>query len=766
MESHSSLVLNKYQTPLSEVLKDLPDEVVSNFYTAIEELLYIRNLISADRLTIEDAPKDEEGLVEVDFSNPHILSDMEFFRQPAKRFQETGRYTDALHSTHPKSSWVTFWVEEGTKCLTRVVNPDTGEWIPGDYYFYLNYSPIMRVIKDDSGEEVDRVFDFPDVYDGDYLYYHYLYKAKKHSSRFVRGLHGAAIKCRGRGYSFKGGSMLAKRFVIGDTLRAQKKIRALALASEKEFLTKDGILNKFVDIITHCADHTGWGKSTIKISWNSMEWRSGYLTTDNFERGRKNEVIGVSMKDNPGKARGKRANLILYEEFGKFPNFLDTWRTNRPSTEAGKIAFGQQVAFGTGGEEGADFTGAEELIYHPEGYRVLGIPNIYDRGADGGTNSIFFSSELLNLEGCYDHNGNSDVTKALVHVLYERWTVRHNSSDPMAITGHIAEHPISIGEAIMRREGTLFPVADLTEYRNEIRVRGDKFFQGHYVGELVLSDSKIRYQPTDAYPIRAYELGGFDPSGAVEIFELPKNGPDDKPITGRYIAGIDPYDDDTGTSLGSIFIYDLFTDTIVAEYTGRPKFANDFYEICRRMLLFYNAIALYENNKKGLYTYFNQQSCTYLLAANPEILKDQEMMRKGSYGNKAFGVHATDQINKYALRLQRDWMLTQAHANYQDVDDDGNIISSKVNLQFIRSVGYIDEAIQWNSKGNFDRVSAMGMVMILREEKRKFIDGLKEASMPNKDLVNDDYFSKNYDSKAGQQYSYKAIEKMKKTYYS
>ena len=64
--------------------------------------------------------------------------------------------------------------------------------------------------------------------------------------------------------------------------------------------------------------------------------------------------------------------------------------------------------------------------------------------------------------------------------------------------------------------------------------------------------------------------------GAIEIYELPKKGADGIPLKNRYIFGVDTIDDDTGTSLGSIFGLDLFTDTIVCEYTGRPTFANDF----------------------------------------------------------------------------------------------------------------------------------------------------------------------------------------------
>jgi hypothetical protein len=64
----------------------------------------------------------------------------------------------------------------------------------------------------------------------------------------------------------------------------------------------------------------------------------------------------------------------------------------------------------------------------------------------------------------------------------------------------------------------------------------------------------------------------------------------------------DPYDNDVADtmSLGSFFILDLWTDKIVMEYTGRPMYADDYYEICRLGCLFYHATLLYEQNKKGL----------------------------------------------------------------------------------------------------------------------------------------------------------------------
>ena len=45
------------------------------------------------------------------------------------------------------------------------------------------------------------------------------------------------------------------------------------------------------------------------------------------------------------------------------------------------------------------------------------------------------------------------------------------------------------------------------------------------------------------------------------------------------------------------------------------------------------------------------------------------------------------------------------------------------NLDFIKNKALLIELSQWNPFGNFDRVSAMGMLMLLREDKLRLIVG-------------------------------------------
>lgn len=236
--------------------------------------------------------------------------------------------------------------------------------------------------------------------------------------------------------------------------------------------------------------------------------------------------------------------------------------------------------------------------------------------------------------------------------------------------------------------------------------------------------------------------------GAVEIYEMPQLDSSGKVYENRYIAGADPYDNDesTTTSLGSILMLDLWTDRIVAEYTGRPQMADDYFEICRRMCLFYNARLNYENNKKGLFSHFSTMNSTYLLTDVLEILVDKQMMKPGGYGNTAKGTNASQAINGWARQLINKWLLTPQTIIIVENNEEKEV--TKHNLNFIKNMALLIELSQWNPLGNFDRVSALGMLMLLREDKLRLMGGKfdreKQDEKDPNDPQNDDFFKDNY----------------------
>jgi hypothetical protein len=554
--------------------------------------------------------------------------------------------------------------------------------------------------------------------------------------------------------SFKVASMATRNFILGENKEVCEKVKSVVVASNTEYLRKDGTLNKILAMTDFLALNTQYPSSRLKSSNQEMHWIMGFKDTRNKDvaLGTRNEIIGLSLNNDSDKARGKRSHLMIWEEFGMFPGFIDAWNTSRPNVEEGGYSFGQAIALGTGGTEGSDFSGALEMIYNPLGYNVYGVPNMFDKGTSGGSKSILFIGEYMNRKGCYDKNGNSDVIKAVLEEVKERVFIKYNSTDPSTIAQRIAEHPMSIQEAVMRRDGTLFPVADLTDHLNYIESNKIEWHRGHLVGELYQGpEGNISFRPTDDDPIRDFPLKDNRHKGALEIYELPKevNG---KVPNYRYVGGIDPIDDDHSTtvSLPSIFILDMFTDRIVAEYTGRPDFADDFYEICRRLAIFYNASLNYENDKKGLFTYFSNHHCTHLLCDTPDILRDVELVKSSMYGNKSKGTNSGKQVNAYARRLIRDWLLMPVKQTKVELDEHGDEvekITTVKNLQRLRGIALIKELIMWNPDINADRVSALGMLMIIRENNMKYLpgEGTSIGKKARKNyLGNDPFFTSNF----------------------
>lgn len=752
------MVTNAVNTELTpEFLETLAKEERTELLDYLNNYPFIRWMISPDRPYAKDLERDSEGKIIVNVVKPHILENMDYFRKPALAFKKHGKYTNLRPNGNPNSPYMKWLRKEVLKCWYGCKRPSDGEWITGYHYFYLNYSPIERAttnIKDTNA--VNRVVDFPDIYDGDYIFFHYINQARYGGmyNEYKGGQHSALIAARGKGKSFKVASMATRNFILGENKEVCEKVKSVVVASNTEYLRKDGTLNKILAMTDFLALNTQYPSSRLKSSNQEMHWIMGFKDTRNKDvaLGTRNEIIGLSLNNDSDKARGKRSHLMIWEEFGMFPGFIDAWNTSRPNVEEGGYSFGQAIALGTGGTEGSDFSGALEMIYNPLGYNVYGVPNMFDKGTSGGSKSILFIGEYMNRKGCYDKNGNSDVIKAVLEEVKERVFIKYNSTDPSTIAQRIAEHPMSIQEAVMRRDGTLFPVADLTDHLNYIESNKIEWHRGHLVGELYQDpEGNISFRPTDDDPIRDFPLKDNRHKGALEIYELPKevNG---KVPNYRYVGGIDPIDDDHSTtvSLPSIFILDMFTDRIVAEYTGRPDFADDFYEICRRLAIFYNASLNYENDKKGLFTYFSNHHCTHLLCDTPDILRDVELVKSSMYGNKSKGTNSGKQVNAYARRLIRDWLLMPVKQTKVELDEHGDEvekITTVKNLQRLRGIALIKELIMWNPDINADRVSALGMLMIIRENNMKYLPG-EGTSIGKKTrknyLGNDPFFTSNF----------------------
>ena len=463
----------------------------------------------------------------IDFTKKIKFSDK--FRQPALTYIRTGQYCQYPKGT---SEYMSYWTTEQDRCINGYT-ADDGDFISGYNYFYLNYCPILRIVNKEINGKVKSTSEvtFPDFWDYDYYYFQTIEEAQE------QGKHLCVLKSRRRGYSYKAASMLCRNYYL------IPNSSSYVYASNKQYLTDDGVLTKSWNYMDFIDEHTAWGKKrTVNTQ---LRRRAGMWVKDEYgnqiEVGYKSEIIGVTLKDNPDIVRGKRSNLIMFEEAGSFKELSAAWQIARPSVEIDGRAFGLMVAYGTGGDEDSNFFTLKDMFYHPEGYNCLPLPNIWDENV-ANTECGFFVPQYTNLDVrdsngkrlYMDDDGNTLISPAKQYILEERRRVIEHSTSSIAVDRYVAERPITPAEACLEFNGNIFPKKELQEQLGKIRT--NKLLQNRkQIGDLIWeSNGSLKWLMKKTGDITHYPLNkNDDPTGSIVIWEHPVKDP---PV-GLYIMG-------------------------------------------------------------------------------------------------------------------------------------------------------------------------------------------------------------------------------------
>mgnify|MGYP004552721449 FL=1 len=728
---------NEYQTKITkELLDTYPDEVREQFLDFIDTVPLLKYMVG-ERPRAKDLPRDSKGRIVVDITHPHILEGMDYFRPAAKFYEENGCYSLLKPNSNPNSEYGKWFREEVRRCREGYVRESDGEWVTGMLYYFLNYNPIMLNRKAPGSDIYVRVEDFPDFWEGIYYRFHYIDQARH------AGKHGMELARRGASKSFSLASIMSHNLILGENEIARNRVTTILTAYTKEYLSdKDGTLSKFTPMVDFCAAHTEFPRLMLKRSPSEMLWRMGYKNSNGNESGSLNSVMGLSVKDDEGKIRGKRG-YILFEEMGNFPKFKEVWNNVRDSVKEGSHVFSLLFAVGTAGDDASDFAGVKTILYNPDAYEVYALENVYDKSGKGTKKFSYFFPSYISRAGCMDRDGNSDVVKALLEILMERWIVKQGG-DSASLLSRIAQMPITPAEAILKVKSNFFPVVMLNERLRQLD-QNPHAYDDVYVGTLIEVNGKVEFRATDDQPIRQWKVDNTN-QGALEIYEMPCTG---SIPTNRYIASLDPVDNDQAesTSFSSCFVFDLFTDRIVAEYTGRMPFADDNFEMARLMCLFYNATILVEANKKGYYAYFAKKHCTYLLADCPEYLRDRQLVKYSMFGSAQKGVTVNAAIINFANGLIRDWLCKTYPAEVKD-EKGVTVVQNIPNLYRLRNRALIEELIGYGPEVNTDRVRSLDQLMLYREHFMILYGGSPEASDVSQkdDASADSFFDRDWDS--------------------
>ena len=646
------------------------------------------------------------------------LINTDLFSAEAKVFRETGMYCSAPPGT---KDYIDYWEEQKHRRIHGYTVG--GVRITGAHYGYLNFSRILRTVYIDG---IKRKFlDFPSFYDMDWIYFRELEQARKEGKGMI------VAKARRKGFSYKNAWIIANEFNL-----VRESISVIAAF---ENALADNTVGMIIEDLDFLNKHTAWTrnrepnrrefmKSQFKENVGGIETWSGY----------KSEIHKISFKDDPFKGIGKSASLFVWEEAGKFPNLIDSYRFSEPTWRDGDEMIGIPIIFGTGGdmEKGtADFA---EMFYYPDRFNLKAFDNIWDEGAEGRQCGLFIP-DYLGRPPHITKNGVSKIEDAIASENKVRDQMMQSAKKKTDLDNYISQYCFSPREAFMIRKGNIFPSALLSRHLANVENKKHTKYLGEQ-GKLELElDGTVIFKPDNSVKPVDYPIDPQNEEGCVMIYERPET-PNASPF-GLYYASCDPYDMDQSEkgSLGSCIIWKTFKNTDeaydlpVATYHGRPEKAKEFYETVRRLVMYYNANLLYENEKRGLEWYFEEKKCLYLMKDQPFII---DKIVKNSTVKRPKGIHMVPAIKEQALIWVKDWLLEE--------DGEGNYNLTKIYDQFL-----LKQLIAYDDEGNFDSVMALALMILMKREMHLVKVQDKEKEVRDKFFTETKLFQSNPNQFAG-----------------
>jgi hypothetical protein len=673
------------------------------------------------------------------------------------------------------TSYIKFWKEQKQRCINGWWVDNV--YIPGILYFYINFwtiklqkgkseikgSPYLRdiewfkgklfmVARGFSGFELDKEYTCEDIYkDNPHPTKKYMDPLEYLSKRFDKPLGNPqylnqaknVVEIGGRGYgkSYLAACFIGYTFIFDgatnyeELLASKGKANAVAMVGaidskySKKLMDKVeiGLDNLPGDIefngkLYRCPLAKSYdGSFTVGkgIKARTKVKQGGTWTT----KGTNSEIIHVSFADNPEAANGNRIAFVALEEIGFMGNLLPTLGNLVDCTSIGGNKFGTVWMFGTGGDmDGGSTEAVKEVFYDPAAYECVVFPDNFEHK---GSIGLFVPAYYK-----YDKYRNKlnivDKTKGVEDLMKKR-EVLAKANDKEPLNRELQNNPIIPSEAFLVTSGNVFPVSELKDHlaylESEVVVNDDvkgtigSFrLQSHY--EAVFEpDMSNKLRPCK-FPIKETD----DKTGCVTIWEHPI----DNPPYGMYLAGTDPYDQDEApntVSVGSTFILKRTViglssyDQVVAEYTGRPGKVEEHHETVRRLLLYYNARNLYENERNSLKMHFEHKNSLHLLLSEPTVLKSTA----NSNVSRKYGIHMTRFIKEELEIYTRDWLMEPVEGK------------DRLNLHYIYSIPLLKELVMYNNTGNFDRVIAF-MLSICAKLQFNNIQSIAKNDESKKDM--------------------------------
>ena len=278
-------------------------------------------------------------------------------------------------------------------------------------------------------------------------------------------------------------------------------------------------------------------------------------------------------------------------------------------------------------------------------------------------------------------------------------------SDRMIYLKEMMYYPRNVDDIFLNQDTNIFDVDLAKRQRNRLFAQ-----ERTGVPVIMINDGeKITHEFTDKKPITNFPLKNGDSKDApVVIYEFPV----ENPPYGLYTAGVDPYRQGKSaysSSLGAVYIFkrmhdiagDKYQNMFVASYCARPDRKEEWEEQARLLIKYYNARTLCENDEISFIEYMKAKGDSHYLEKQPAWLKE---IVPNTTVNRDYGIHrSSDKIIEYLHTCYKKYMEERLLV---EKDENDIIVREVLGVTRIFDPMLLEETIQYNEDGNFDRIIA------------------------------------------------------------
>lgn len=645
------------------------------------------------------------------------------FNEEARKFEQKGYYTVAPRGS---KDYRQYWRTMKERCKRGVIfHNDKGQtwYLTRYYYHWLNFLKIYN-------KELQKQT-FPEVLDAQYHVFLYEELAKLYYSHVI------AAKKRQFAWTYMHTARHYNQYIFDVGY-----IGKLG-ASDKKYIDDTGawkFINEYRDFNN---EHTGWYRPNFPEKPLNWKQQQEITTSDGKKlyKGTKAKLTGHTFDKSPTSGVGGAVVEFTYEESGIAPTLAKTYGYMKASLEYGMITTGLFIAGGSVGEL-QDAQDMYKFLMNPKANGFYPVThNLMDKNGTEGTTGLFIPEHWA-MPPYIDKYGNSLIKEALA-AIDEKFKQAEKEMDPTDYQLYISQHPRNIEEAFAIRTVSVYPVKHTARQIKRIE-EGE--YNVKYVDIDYNEEGKLVEKKTDRKPITEFPISKAteDKRGAICIYESPVRDSSGEVPWGTYYASVDPVEKGKVTSSDSLFSIHVYKnpievtrvdaegnattfiegDKIVAWWCGRYDDINQTNEEAWKIVQYYNAWTLCENQKTSFINYLISKKGSKYLVRREDVLFDRDLDNRQNI-HDPYGWSKSQAIWKVMMEYGVSYL--------SEVLDEGQILANGNRFNVIYGVARIPDIMllkemqQYQEKGNYDRIISY-TALIAFAKKQQAERGIKKMT--------------------------------------